>query len=227
MPHEGRGEDGATTKDKEEKSGTGIKSQMMSSEPVQKRGDSRGFHETINKRGGETSWAHCRRKSNKDVDLLVQLRVNAQSSKRLSSALTETNVAEIGCTGNLENIFNRVRDVMPRKIIDGEVPKLVRVGVMVDRLFGVLVSTVVAEPHVITQLCEYEGNRAFWVCETNPYFRIHEKTVVQVDDWFACGGARDGTRLTPWTRDAVDSKEIAILGEDNVFFNVVIAKYGA
>jgi hypothetical protein len=208
LPHEGRGEDGATTKDKEEKSG-------------------RGFHKTINKRGRETSWTHCGCKSNKDVNLLVQLRVNAQGSKGLRSSLTETNVTETGCTGNLEDIFNRVRDVMPRKVINGEVPKLVRVGVMVDRLFGVLVSTVVAKPHVITQLCENKGNGTFWACETNPYLGIHEKTVVQVDDWFACGSAGDWTRLTPWTRDAVNSEKVTILGEDNVLFNVVIPKYGA
>ena len=96
----------------------------------------------------------------------------------MSGALTEPDVAETGCTGYLENIFDRVRDVMPRKVINGKVPKLERVGVMVDRLFGVLVATIVAEPHVITQLCENKGNRAFWACETNPYLGIHEKTMV-------------------------------------------------
>jgi hypothetical protein len=61
----------------------------------------------------------------KDVNLLVQLRVNAQGSKRLGSALAETDVAETGCTGDLEDMFDRVRDVVPRKVINGKVPKLV------------------------------------------------------------------------------------------------------
>jgi hypothetical protein len=77
LPHEGRGEDGATTKDKEEKSGTVIEITRISvGEDQINRGDSRGFHETINKGGRETLWTHCGRKSNKDVDFLVQLRVN-------------------------------------------------------------------------------------------------------------------------------------------------------
>jgi len=143
----------------------------MNARPDQiNKGDSRGFHETINKRGRETPWTHCGRKSNKDVNFLVQLRVNTQGSKGLSSALTETDVAETGCTGDLENMFYRVWDVVPRKVIDGKVPKLERVWIVVDRLFGVLVAAIVAEPDIITQLCENEGDRTFWACETNPYF---------------------------------------------------------
>jgi hypothetical protein len=104
--------------------------------------------------------------------------VNAEGSKGLSSALTETDVAETGCTGDLENIFDGIWDVMPCKIINGEVPKLERVGIMVDGLFGVLVAAIVAEPHIITQLCENKRDRTFWACETNPYLGIHEKAVV-------------------------------------------------
>ena len=51
LPHESRGEDGATTEYKEEKSRTGIKSTRVSVGRSERRGDSRGFHETINKRG--------------------------------------------------------------------------------------------------------------------------------------------------------------------------------
>jgi hypothetical protein len=36
-----------------------------------------------------------------------------------------------------------------------------------------------------------------------------------------------GRGSAPGPRDAVDSQEIAILGEDNVLFDVVIAEYGA
>lgn len=133
------------------------------------RGDSRGFHETINKRGRETLWTHCRGKSDKDVNFLVQLRVDTQGSKGLRSALTETDVAETGCTGDLENMFYRVRNVVPRKVIDGKVPKLERVWIVMDRLFRVLVAAIVSEPDIIAQLCENKGDRTFRACETNPY----------------------------------------------------------
>jgi hypothetical protein len=51
--------------------------------------------------------------------------------------------------------------------------------------------------------------------------------MVQVNDRFACGGAGDGTGLALWAGDAMDAEEIAVFGEDNVLFDVVIAKYGA
>ena len=70
---------------------------------------------------------HCRGKSNKDVNFLVQLRVDIQGSKGLRSALTETDIAETGCTSDLENMFNRVQNVVLCKVIDGKVPKLERV----------------------------------------------------------------------------------------------------
>jgi len=94
--------------------------------------------------------------------------VNAQSGKRLSGPLTEADIAEAGCAGDLEGVFDRVGDIMPREIVDGEVPKLERVRVMMDRLFGVLVSAIVSKPNIVTQLCEDEGDRTFRVCKTNP-----------------------------------------------------------
>lgn len=150
-----------------------------------KREHSRGFHETIDDGGRETFRAHGGCQSNEYVDLVVQLRVNAQSGKRLSGPLTEADVAETGCTGDLEDIFDRVGDIVPREVIDGEVPKLGRVGVVVDRLFGVLVAAVVAEPYVVTQLCEDKRDGTLWVCETDPNLGVHEKAMVQVDDRFA------------------------------------------
>jgi hypothetical protein len=98
---------------------------------------------------------------------------------------------------------------------------------MMDRLFGVLVSTIVAKPNIVTQLCEDEGDRTFRVCETNPNLWIHEKTMVEVDDRLARWGAGDGTRFAFGAGDAMDTKEITILGENNVFLNVVITEYGA
>lgn len=58
--------------------------------------------------------------------------MNAQSGKRLSGPLTEADVAETGCAGDLEDIFDRVGDIMPCEIVDGEVPKLGRVRIMMD-----------------------------------------------------------------------------------------------
>ncbi len=163
--------------------------------------DSRSLHKTVNERGRKTSWAHCGCESDEHVHFLVQLGVNTKGGKGLGSPLTETNITETRGTGDLENIFDRVWYVVPCKIVNREIPKFGRAGVMVDGLFGVLVASIVAEPHIITQLRKDKGNRAFWVCDTNPYFGVHEKTVVKIDDRFSRGHARDGARLVLRARD--------------------------
>lgn len=188
--------------------------------------NSRSLHETINERCGKTSWAHCGCKSDKHVNFLVQLGMNAKGGEGLGSPLTETNITEIRRAGYLENIFDRVGYIVPSKVIDREVPKLGRAGVMVDGLFGVLVASIVAEPDVIPQLCKDEGNRALWFSETNPYFGVHEKTVVKIDDWFSGGCARGRARLVLRARYTEYSQKIAIFRKDDVLFYVAIAEDG-
>jgi hypothetical protein len=125
LPHEGGGEDGTTAKDEEKES-------------------RRSFHEAVNERRRKTSWTHCGCESDEHVYFLVQLGVNAEGGEGLGSPLAETNITETRGAGYLENIFNRVGYIVPGKVVDREVPKLGRAGVMVNGLFGVLVASIVA-----------------------------------------------------------------------------------
>ena len=43
--------------------------------------------------------------------------MNAKGRKRLSSALTEPNIAQSGSFGDVQDVLDRVRDIVPRKVI--------------------------------------------------------------------------------------------------------------
>ena len=96
LPHEGRGEDGATAKDEEKESrADDEKKRISASRGVEcETKNSRSLHETINERCRKTSWAHCRCESDEYVYFLVQLGVNAESGEGLGSPLTETNITQ-------------------------------------------------------------------------------------------------------------------------------------
>ena len=74
--------------------------------------------------------------------------MNTERSERLSSTLAETDVADAWFLGDVDDVFNRVRNVVPSEVVNAEVPKLGRVRVMMDGLLGVLVPPVVAQPDV-------------------------------------------------------------------------------
>jgi hypothetical protein len=57
--------------------------------------------------------------SNRDVDLLVQLRANAQSGKGLSRPLTETNAAETWCASDMENIGMLIGITVDGRFVSG------------------------------------------------------------------------------------------------------------
>src|SRR6266404_1348501 len=164
--------------------------------------DSRRLHETVNDRGRKTFWAHCGCESNEHVHLLVELGVNAEGGKGLCSSLAKTNITQTRCAGDLEYIFDRIWYVVPCKVVNRKIPKFGGVGIVVDRLFGVLVASIIAEPHIITQLRKDERNRAFWVCDTDPHFGVHEKAMVKISDRFSYGRAGDGARFILRARDA-------------------------
>jgi hypothetical protein len=51
----------------------------------------------------------------------------------------------------------------------------------VDRLFGVLVATIVAEPNIVTLFRENEGKNSLSTRKADPDFAVHEEAMVQVD----------------------------------------------
>lgn len=82
--------------------------------------------------------------------------MNAERGECLSSALTEANITKTWFTSNTENIFDRVGYVMPRKVVHTVVPKLGGVRVVVYRFLGILVSAIVAQPYIESELDESE-----------------------------------------------------------------------
>ena len=144
-----------------------------------------GLHEAVHDSRGEAGRTHRGGERDEDVDLLVQWRVYAESSEGLRGALTEADIAQTGLLGNLQDVLDGVRDVMPGKVVDTVVPELGRGGTVVNGLFGVLVAAVVAKPDVETQLSKGEGNGSFRGSEADPALRVHEKPMMEVHDWLA------------------------------------------
>ena len=108
--------------------------------------------------------------------------MDTEGGEGLSSALAETDIAQARLLGNIEDVGDGVGDVVPGKVVNGVVPEFCGVGVVVDGLFGVLVAAVVAEPDVEAEFDEGESERALRGGEAHPYLRVHEKSMVQIDD---------------------------------------------
>jgi hypothetical protein len=71
--------------------------------------------------------------------------VDGQGGKGLCRALREANVRQTLLLRCVEDVCNAVRDVMESKLIDGKVPEAERCWRVVNRLLGVLVSSIVAK----------------------------------------------------------------------------------
>ena len=128
-----------------------------------------GLHEAVHDSRGEAGRTHRRGERDEDIDLLVQWRVYAQSSEGLSGALAEADIAKTWLLGDSENILDGVGDIMPGKVVYTVVPELDGIWVVMDGLLGVLIATVVTQPHVEAKLDESEGKRAFGVGEADPH----------------------------------------------------------
>ena len=74
--------------------------------------------------------------------------MNAECSKCLRGALTEANIAQAVRVGDIQDIVNRIRNIMPGKVVEAVIPKLDRIRVVMNRLLGILVSSVIAQPYV-------------------------------------------------------------------------------
>lgn len=49
---------------------------------------------------------------------------------------------------------------------------------MVDRLLGVLIAAVVAEPNIISKLHQNEGDGSLSRGKADPYLRVHQQSMV-------------------------------------------------
>ena len=123
----------------------------------------RRLHKTVDDGRGESGRTHRGSKSDEDINLLIQRGMDAEGSEGLRGTLAETNVAQTGLLGYVEDVGDGIGDVMPGEVVYAVVPKLGRVWVMVDRLLGVFVATIIAQPNVKPQFNEGEGEAALGV----------------------------------------------------------------
>lgn len=104
LPQWRRGEDGAPAKEQVEDLG-------------------RGLDEGVDDAIGQPGRRHGGRESDKDIDLGVELWVERECGESLRGALGETDVAEGGLGGVVEDVGDAIWDVVEGELIDGEVPK--------------------------------------------------------------------------------------------------------
>jgi len=79
--------------------------------------DPRRLHKRVYNGGSQTRGAHRRRERDQHVHPLVQLRVDAQRGECLRGALAKPDITNATHTGASEDIFNRVGNVMPSKLV--------------------------------------------------------------------------------------------------------------
>ena len=60
--------------------------------------------------------------------------MDGEGSKGLSGSLAETDIAEVLRLGDVEDVRNRIRDVVPGEVIQRIVPKLFRIRIELDAL---------------------------------------------------------------------------------------------
>lgn len=222
LPHGGRAEDRAAAKHEVE-NGWGC------------------LHQAVDDAVGEASRRHGGGEADEDVDLVVELRVDGESGKRLRGALREANVGEAGLLRRLEDVLDAVGDIVKRKLVNREVPELDGRGRVVDRLFGVFVAAVVSKlggvskvmlnrrgvathPDVKASLDELKGKTSLLVSEADPNFRVHEQAVVHVDDGLLNAGAAAVdllALLAALPLEAMQAEKVAIFSLDDMFFCLV------
>ena len=74
--------------------------------------------------------------------------MDAQSSKSLCRALTEADVTQTWCVGDVENVLDGIRNIVPCKIVDAKIPECGSVRTSLDGFFGIFVSAVVSQPNI-------------------------------------------------------------------------------
>lgn len=186
----------------------------------------RGLDERVDGPTGDALGTHGGGQGNKHIHLLVQRWMDAQRGKSLGGALAEANVAQARLMRRLEDVVDRVRDVVKGKLVHAEVPELCVGRGHVDVLLAVLVAAVVAEPDVVAALDELKGQTALAGRQTDPDVAVHHQAVVQIDDLLAQARlARAGIDalglLAALPAQAVQSQQVAVAGLDNVLLAVV------
>lgn len=184
----------------------------------------RRFHQRIHGGIGETRRSHCRRKSHKNIDLLIQIRVDRESCKRLSGALGKPNIRQRRLTRHLQDILYAVWDIVKSKLIDRKAPKLICDRRMFDGLLRVFITPIIPQPYIVPFLDELEGQASSLVRHAHPHLTAHEQAMMEVDDFLpdASLALVYQQMLFPSPRgQTVKAQEVTIAGLNNVFLSCI------
>jgi len=55
---------------------------------------------------------------------------------------------------------------------------------MIERLFGILIPSIIPKPDIVSLLDKSEWQTQFLLDLTYPYFRVHQESVVEIHDRF-------------------------------------------
>ena len=147
--------------------------------------------------------------------------MDGEGSKGLSGPLTETDITDILRLGNVEDISDRIRDIMPGEVIHRVVPKLFRVWIVLDALFRIFVASVIPQPDVEPKVDQNEGEGPFRGRQTDPHLRVHEQPVVEVHDRLVGPRSDRSARSSLGATETVQAEQVPILCEHDVFLELV------
>lgn len=93
----------------------------------------------------EAGGGHCRRKSHKDINFVVQGRVDTERGEGLGGPLREADVRQGRLMGGREDIVDGVGDIVEREFVNREIPEFRGGGRESGRLSRVFVAAIVSK----------------------------------------------------------------------------------
>lgn len=113
---------------------------------------------------------------------------------------------------------------MEGELVHRKVPKLCTVRRAVCALLRVLISSIIAQPDIVSPFYKLEGQAPVFFRDAYPDFTVHEETMMEIYDLL---GDAPGTRvyagafLTLPKRKPMESQKIAIFGLNNMFLGLI------
>lgn len=84
--------------------------------------------------------------------------------------------------GRGENVVYAIRNVVESELVHGEVPEISSGWGESCRFLAIFVSSVVSQPDIVAPFYQGKGEASLFFGNAHPYFTVHEKAVMEVDD---------------------------------------------